>query len=161
VDIVWIEECLSSADLISPANYERFAFSTSRAFIADVNRLGLTTVFYYCGDVIPRLPWLKQLGAAGLAVEESKKGFTVEIADVIAAVDGACAVFGNVDAIQVIHEGTPKAIEAEVRRQIRAGQKANGFVVCQGSPFTLDTEPRKVDWFVRCARTVLVQELDS
>jgi uroporphyrinogen-III decarboxylase len=150
-DVVWIEECLSSADLISPADYERFAFATARAFVADVNRLGLTTVFYYCGDVVPRLPWLRQLSMAALAVEESKKGFTVDIADVIAGVDGACAVFGNVNAIGVIHEGTPEVIKAEVCRQIRAGQKAKGFVLCQGSPFTLDTPPAKIDWFVRSA----------
>jgi uroporphyrinogen-III decarboxylase len=152
VQYLWLEECLSSADLISPRDYERFAFATAGPYIAEAKRQGLTVILYYCGDVMPRLPWLKRLGMDALAVEESKKGFSVDIADVIAGVDGACCVFGNVDAVQVMLDGTRETIRAEVHRQIRLGQQAKGFVLCQGSPFTLDTPPGKVAWFVQCAR---------
>jgi len=152
VEYVWLEECLSSADLISPRDYERFAFATTGPTIAEAKRLGLTVILYYCGDVIARLPWLVRLGMDALAVEESKKGFSVDIADVIAAVGDTCCVFGNVDAVQVMCEGSKEAIRAEVDRQIRLGQRARGFVLCQGSPFTLDTPPAKVGWFVQCAR---------
>jgi uroporphyrinogen-III decarboxylase len=152
VRYVWMEECLSSADLISPRDYERFAFATARPYIAEAQRLGLTVILYYCGDVVPRLPLLKQLGADALAVEESKKGFSVDIAEVIAAAGDTCCVFGNVDSVQVMCEGTREAIEAEVLRQLRLGQVAKGFVLCQGSPFTLDTPPEKVGWFIECAR---------
>jgi uroporphyrinogen-III decarboxylase len=152
VEYVWLEECLSSADLISPRDYERFASATTGPTIAEAKRLGLTVILYYCGDVIPRLPWLKRLGMDALAVEESKKGFSVDIADVIAAVGDTCCVFGNVDAIQVMCEGSKETIQAEVDRQLRLGGRAKGFVLCQGSPFTLDTPPEKVAWFVRCAR---------
>jgi uroporphyrinogen-III decarboxylase len=154
VRYVWVEECLSSADLISPRDYERFAFATAGPYLAAAKQLGLTVIFYYCGDVVPRLPWLKRLGMDALAVEESKKGFTVDIEEVIAGVDGACCVFGNVDAIQVIFEGTRETIEAEAHRQIDLGRRAKGFVLCQGSPFTLDTPPSKVAWFVQCARNI-------
>jgi uroporphyrinogen-III decarboxylase len=152
VQYLWLEECLSSADLISSRDYERFAFATAGPFIAEAKRLGLTVILYYCGDVIPRLPWLKRLDMDALAVEESKKGFSVDIADVIAGVDGACCVFGNVDAVQVICEGTGEAILAEVHRQLALGLQVKGFVLSQGSPFTLDTPPSKVAWFVQCAR---------
>jgi uroporphyrinogen-III decarboxylase len=152
VRYLWLEECLSSADLISPRDYERFAFATAGPYIAEARRLGLTVILYYCGDVIPRLPWLRRLGMDALAVEESKKGFSVDIADVIAGMDGTCCVFGNVDAVQVVSEGTAEAIQAEVHRQLRLGGHAKGFVLCQGSPFTLDTPPDKVSWFIRCAR---------
>jgi len=152
VEYVWLEECLSSADLISPRDYERFAFATTGPTIAEAKRLGLTVILYYCGDVVPRLPWLVRLGMDALAVEESKKGFSVDIAEVIAAVGDACCVFGNVDAVQVMCEGSKETIRAEVDRQLRLGGRAKGFVLCQGSPFTLDTPPEKVDWFVQCAR---------
>jgi uroporphyrinogen-III decarboxylase len=152
VQYVWMEECLSSADLISPRDYKRFAYATTGPYIAEAKRLGLTVVLYYCGDVIPRLPWLRRLGMDALAVEESKKGFSVDIADVIAGIDGACCVFGNVDAVQVIFDGSRAEIQAEVHRQLRLGQQAKGFVLCQGSPFTLDTPPDKVGWFVHSAR---------
>ena len=148
VQYLWLEECLSSADLISPRDYERFAFATAGPYIAEARRLGLTVILYYCGDVMPRLPWLKRLGMDALAVEESKKGFSVDIADVIAEVGDTCCVFGNVDAVQVMLEGTRETIEAEVHRQLRLGKQAKGFVLCQGSPFTLDTPPDRIGWFV-------------
>jgi hypothetical protein len=87
-----------------------------------------------------------------LALEESKKGFSGDIADVVAGVDGACCVFGNVDAIRVMLEGTRKTIQVEVHRQLSLGQRAKRFVLCQGSSFTLDTLLEKVGWFVPCAR---------
>ncbi|MGE5603828.1 MAG: uroporphyrinogen decarboxylase family protein [Nitrososphaerales archaeon] len=152
VKYVWMEECLSSADLISPADYERFAFATAGPYVAEVKKLGLTVILYYCGDVLPRLPWLKRLGMDALAVEESKKGFSIDIADVIAKVGDACCIFGNVDSVRVIFEGSRETIEAEVQRQLRLGQQARGFVLCQGSPFTLDTPPEKIGWFIAGAR---------
>jgi uroporphyrinogen-III decarboxylase len=152
VQCVWLEECLSSADLISPRDYERFASATAGPYIAEAKRLGLTVILYYCGDVIPRLPWLKRLGMDALAVEESKKGFSVDIAEVIAAVGDTCCVFGNVDAVRVMCEGSKETIRDEVNRQLGLGRRARGFVLCQGSPFTLDTPPDKVGWFVKCAR---------
>jgi uroporphyrinogen-III decarboxylase len=154
VQYLWLEECLSSADLISPRDYERFAFATAGPYIAEAKRLGLTVVLYYCGDVMSRLPWLKRLGMDALAVEESKKGFSVDIADVIAGAGDTCCVFGNVDAIEVMFEGTRETIQAEVFRQLRLGRQAKGFVLCQGSPFTLDTPPDKVGWFVSCGRRI-------
>jgi uroporphyrinogen-III decarboxylase len=87
-----------------------------------------------------------------LAVEESKKGFAVEIGDVIRGVGDRCCVFGNVDAIEVMSKGGRDDIAAEVGRQLRAGAQAKGFVLSQGSPFTPDTPPEKIGWFIDCAR---------
>ena len=148
VNGVWVEEALSSADIISPLAYERFAFPTTRAYLQELNHLGLATVLYYCGDSIPRLPWLKRLGMAALALEESKKSFQIDIEQVIAGVEGACAVFGNIHAVDILQSGTPEQIEAEVRRQIQAGQQAKGFLVCQGSPLPLDTSPARLDLLI-------------
>ena len=152
VDCVWIEECLSSADLISPRDYQRFAFGSAQKFITDANQLGLATILYYCGDVMPRVPWLLRLGMTALAVEESKKVFAVDIGDVIRQARDTCCVFGNVDSINAVHRGTPAALAAEVGRQLELGRRARGFVLCQGSPFPLETDLSRIDHFVRLAR---------
>jgi uroporphyrinogen-III decarboxylase len=149
---VWLEECLSSADLISERDYLRFVFPTSQAYIKDIRELGMEIVLYYCGDSLPRLKHLCRLPISALAVEESKKGFTVGIEDVVTGVEGACCVFGNLDAVGVVHDGARVDIEQEVWRQVRAGRQARGFVLCQGSPFPLDTPPQKVDLFTLAAR---------
>jgi len=42
---------------------------------------------------------------------------------------------------------------AEVKRQIRIGARAKGFVVSTGSPFPLDTNPRLIDTLVATAHS--------
>jgi uroporphyrinogen-III decarboxylase len=42
---------------------------------------------------------------------------------------------------------------AEVKRQIRIGAQAKGFVVSTGSPFPLDTNPRLIDTLVATAHS--------
>ena len=43
-----------------------------------------------------------------------------------------------------------------MRRQIELGKRAKSFVLCQGSPFPLETEPRRIDVFTRAARQTRV-----
>ncbi len=149
---VWIQEAFSGADLISPTFYDEFVFPTSRAFIRDVTALGLLSLFVCTGNIMPRLPRFRDLGAAGIAVEEGRKGYSIEIGDVIDGLEGACSVFGNVDPVGVVQQGTAADIDAEVKRQVALGRKARGFILNQGSPFPLDTPPAKIDLFMAAAR---------
>ena len=149
---VWVEECLSSADLISERDYLRFVYPTTEKYLEEIRALGMQSVLYYCGDSLRRIKHLRRLPISALALEESKKGFVVEIEDAVRELDGACGVFGNIDAVGVVHDGTRADIEQEVWRQVRAGRKAKGFVLGQGSPFPLDTSPEKVDWMLQAGR---------
>lgn len=148
---VWVEECLASADLISKRTYETYVYPTTLAYLEDVKALGLDRILYFCGDVLPRLPRLRTLPIDAIVVEESKKGFSVSIADVIREVDGACCVFGNVDSVNTVQLGSAEEICREVEQQLELGRAARGFVMCQGSPFPLETEPAKVDIFIEAA----------
>lgn len=152
---VWVEECLASADLISKYTYETFVYPTTCAYLEAIKALGLDRILYFCGDVLPRLPWLRRLPINALVVEESKKGFSVSIEEVIREVDGTCCVFGNVDSVNTVQLGGVEEIRREVERQLDLGQAARGFVLCQGSPFPLETDPEKVDVFIGAARQML------
>jgi uroporphyrinogen-III decarboxylase len=149
---VWVEESLSSADLVSERDYLAFAYPTTLAFLEEIRRLGLDRIFYYTGDSMPRLKYLRTLPISALALEESKKGFTVELEKVISHVDGTCAVFGNVDAVGVVAEGSRADIYKEARRQVKLGRLARGFALSQGSPFPLDTPPENIDWLFEARR---------
>jgi uroporphyrinogen-III decarboxylase len=87
-------------------------------------------------------------------VEESKKGFQIEIDEVVEQVAGRTAVLGNIDAVQFGLHATADEMAAEVRRQAAIGARAKGFVVSTGSPFPLDTNPRLIDTLVETAHSV-------
>ena len=152
---VFVEEVFTGADMISPRSYDEFVFAYNRPYFQKMRQLGLLPIHYICGDVIPRLERICELDIAAVAVEEGKKNFKIEIEDVIAAVNGRAVIFGNIDAPYFGEHASLAELEAEIIRQRRCGQKAQGFVVSTGSPFPLDTNPRRIDRIVAIARRPL------
>ena len=153
---MYVQEVFTGADVISPRSYDRFVFAYNQPYFERMSALGLLPVHYVCGDIIPRLERMCQYRLAAIAVEESKKSFTIEIEDVVQRVAGRAAVFGNVDAVRFGLHGTMEEMAAEVQRQARIGAAAKGFVVSTGSPFPLDTNPRVVDTLVATAHAMML-----
>lgn len=157
IDGVYVEEVFTGADLISPRAYDRFVFAYNQPYFQCVRSLGLLSIHYVCGDVIPRLERIVELDIAAVAVEESKKNFRIEIEEVVDRVAGRKAIFGNVDAVRFGLHATMEEMAAETRRQIEVGARAQGFVVSTGSPFPLDTNPRLIDTMVATAHALPAQ----
>jgi len=150
---IWIEETMT--DMISPAAYEALALPPLRRVIEEIRRLGMKSIYYYCGNPWPKFEQLLAAGADALALEESKKDFAIDIAEVARRVAGRCTVFGNIDAIGLLEHGSESDLRAEIARQLAAG-RANGgrFVMSTGSPVTPGTSAERVRRYVE-----LVHEL--
>ncbi|NOR82565.1 MAG: hypothetical protein GQ526_03635, partial [Ardenticatenales bacterium] len=148
---VYVEEVLTGADIISPKSYDEFVFSYNQPYFRHLRSLGLLPIHYVCGDVVPRLDRIAELDIAAVAVEESKKNFRVELGDVVDRVAGRAAIFGNIDAVWFGLHSTTDEMAAEVRRQVRIGARAKGFIASTGSPFPLDTHPHLIDALVTAA----------
>jgi uroporphyrinogen-III decarboxylase len=151
---VYVEEVFTGADIISPRSYDKFVFAYNQPYFEHMSSLGLLPIHYVCGDVIPRLERMVEYDIAAVAVEESKKNFRIEIADVVERVAGCRAVFGNIDAVTFGIHATPGEMAAEVGRQARIGAQARGFIVSTGSPFPLDTDLRLIDTLVTVAHSI-------
>ncbi|GAB4544629.1 MAG: hypothetical protein Kow0063_38410 [Anaerolineae bacterium] len=151
---VYVEEVFTGADMISPDSYDEYVFPYNQALFSHLSDLGLLSIYYICGDAVPRLDRIAGLDIAAVAVEESKKNFRIEIEEVVDRVAGRMAVFGNIDAVRFGLHARLEDMAAEVRRQARIGAKARGFVVSTGSPFPLDTNPRLVDTLVTTAHSL-------
>ena len=84
-------------------------------------------------------------GADALALEESKKGFVIDIADVVERVNGRMTVLGNLDSVGILEQAGDEALRAEIARQIAAGRR-NGsrLIMSLGSPVTPDTPASRV-----------------
>jgi hypothetical protein len=151
---LFAEETFTGADMISPKHYDRFVFAYNQPYFHHARQSGLLSVHYVCGDALPRLPRLLELDIDAIAVEESKKGFQLEIEDLVERVNGRCAVFGNIDAVKFGLNAPLEAMAAETQRQAQAGARAKGFVASTGSPFPHDTNPRLIDTLVSAAHAL-------
>jgi hypothetical protein len=148
---IFAEEVWSGADVISPQGYEDFVFPYNQELFHYASAAGLHTVHYVCGDVMPRIRRIAELDVSAIALEESKKNFRIDIEDVVERIGARTVVFGNIDAVKYGIRAPADEITAEVGRQARAGLRAKGFVVSTGSPFPLDTNPRRIDMLVAAA----------
>ncbi len=150
---VFIEESFTSADLISPGLYDEFVFPYEIGLVRQLRSSGTPVIFYITGDVLPRLERLIALQPTALAVEESKKGFHIDLGGIADAVGQRFALFGNLDATRV-KDWTDLELKQELEAQLAAAGPARGFVFSTGSPLPLDTPRRRVQAFIRIAQAV-------
>ncbi len=148
---IWIEECFT--DMIGPKSYRTLCLPYLRRLIEAIRDIGLYSVFYFCGD--PKNLWelLLDAKADALSLEEGKKGFEIDIEDVVSRVQGRCTLLGNLDAFHVLEQGTDSELHDEIRRQIAAG-RANGnrFITSLGSPVTPNTSMESLARYLTLVR---------
>ena len=140
---IWIEECLT--DMISPAALRRLNLPYLRTLVEAIRAAGMKSIYYYCGNPAGKWDLLLDAKADALALEEGKKGFIIDIEDVVERVAGRCAVLGNLDAIHLLPHASDDELQAEIARQIAAGRR-NGsrFIMSIGSPVTPGTPVSRV-----------------
>ncbi len=146
-----ISEGYSGADTVSPAMYEEFLYPCNRWFFGEVRKLGLVPMVYFCGDVRPLLPLIRESGVGGLIIEESRKTFELDVVEIVKELQGKVCLFGNVDTCELLLHGRPEEVEAAVRTQIEAA-RYGPFIVSNGSPFAPGTPPANVDAMIAAAR---------
>ena len=147
---VWVEECLT--DMISLAAFEQLNVPPLRELIAAIRSAGMKSIYYYCGDPGGKWELLLSAGADALSLEESKKGFVIDIEDVVERAAGRCAVLGNLDAIGLLAAGSDDQLRAEIARQIAAGRRSgSGFIMSLGSPVTPGTPAGRVRRYLELA----------
>jgi uroporphyrinogen-III decarboxylase len=148
---IWIEECFT--DLISPAAFEALNVPVLRQLIAEIRSAGMKSIYYYCGDPAGKWDQILSMGMDAVSLEESKKGFAIEIQEVAERVRGRCALLGNLDAVGVLQDGSDQQLRTEIARQIAVGRANRGrFIMSLGSPVTPDTPAPRVRQYLELSR---------
>ena len=140
---VWIEDCMT--DMVSPEAFRTLNLPYLRQITAQAQDVGLHSIYYYCGDPAGKWDLLLDTGADALALEESKKGFVIDIERVVERVGGQMALLGNLDALRLLPHADEAALRAEIARQIAAGRRNESrFIMSLGSPVTPETSAERV-----------------
>jgi hypothetical protein len=140
---IWVEECFT--DMISPSAYGELSVPVMQRLIEGICSFGMRSIFYYCGDPSGKWSHLLSVGADALSLEEGKKGFHIDVEEVVAKVAGRAVVFGNLDALGVLQNGSDGRLRDEIIRQLAAGRRTGGrFVMSLGSPVTPGTPVARV-----------------
>ncbi len=144
-------ETYCGADLISPALYRAIVFPAQERFYRAVASLGMVPITYFLGDVMPVLGDVARLGVAGLMVEESKKGFSLDVVEMARRLEGAVCLFGNLDSVWCLGRGSAEDVRRETARQLEAS-RFGPFVMASGSPVAFDTPAVNIEAMIAAVR---------
>jgi uroporphyrinogen-III decarboxylase len=150
-DAIYIDDAFATNDMISVAHYERFCLPYVREMVREIHRLGRKAVLIYFGGIADRLEQIASLDADALSFETSMKGYVNDVAEIARRIGGRLALFGNLDPVGILQNGTDGELEKEIARQAAAGRHARGFVICTGSPITPSTPVARVRRFIELA----------
>jgi uroporphyrinogen decarboxylase-like protein len=140
---IWIEDCMT--DMVGVEHWGSFHLPYLRRITDEIRAQGMHSIHYFCGNPAGKWTMLLDTGADALSLEESKKGFSIDVEDVVDRVDGRMTILGNLDAIGLLEHGSRDDLRVEIGRQIATGRR-NGsrFIMSLGSPVTPGTPVLRV-----------------
>jgi uroporphyrinogen decarboxylase len=150
-DGMYIDDAMTTCDMISVEHYERFSMPCMKRMIEEVHRLGHKAIVIYFGGIADRLEQIASLGADGLVMECSMKGYVNDIEATVDAIGERVTLFANIDPVGIIQNGTSEELEREIERQCAAGLRGRGFIVSPASPITPATPLTRIREFISLA----------
>lgn len=116
-----------AAGLISPAQCDDFSSSFVKRIIGEVQDERFMAVLHNCGSTRRHVASMASTGAMGLHF-----GNVVDMADVLPQVPAGVLVFGNLDPVRVLKDGTAAEVREAARELLRKTEGYGNFVLSSG-----------------------------
>jgi len=149
-----ISETYISPDIANPDIYRNNLKDIHKDHFSEISNMGIIPICMFWGDINPILEDLIEINCKGLMFEESKKTFIIDIRKIKEQIGGRICVFGNIDSITLLQNGTPEEIRRDVLRQAE-GTRDN-FVMANGSPVTIGTPAINVETLITTTNSLKV-----
>ncbi len=154
VDAIFVEECLNTSDILSPAFFLKFAMPYTRQIVAEVQSQSMKAILAYFGGVADRAEEINSLGADGLLVETSMKNYVNDLAEIGAKLSGNTCLFGNIDPYGILEKSSDEVLKQKIKEQAAIGRKImdGRFIISTGSPVTPKTTIERLRSFIDLGR---------
>ena len=140
----------SPAGLLGPDLYQEIALPAERQLIKCMqDATGKTVSLHICGNARPILPFMKTSGADVLELDHA-----VSMAEACRVVGPEVALWGNIDPVSVLAQGTPESVRAESLRIIAAARHAGHqrLVLSSGCTLAVETPAANLHSLIAAAR---------
>lgn len=145
-DLLHCGDSLASCDVISPADYEEWAFPYERKVIQAWKAYGAKTLLHICGDSTRVLDLYAETGADVIEIDHK-----VDLARAREIVGDRASLIGNVDPVTVLLQGTPERVRT-VADACLATCAGGGYVLGSGCVVPRITPLENVRAMVEAAR---------
>jgi uroporphyrinogen decarboxylase len=147
-DILHCGDSLSSCDMISPEQYETWAFPYQKKVIQAWKAYGAKTLLHICGDATQVLPLYASTGAD--IVELDSK---VDLAYAKQIIGDKTCILGNVDTVTTLLQGTPTKVRHDSEQCIAAASFGGGYILGSGCMMPRHTPIENIQAMIETARS--------
>ena len=137
----------SPAGLLGPHLYRAVALPYEKRLITRLKtKTELPISLHICGNTMPILKELKTSGADVLELDHF-----VNMAEALTVIDRGIAVWGNIDPVSVLADGTPASVTEKVNDLLVLARKSQHrrLVVSSGCTLAMETPPENIDALIR------------
>ena len=128
----------AATSLIGPSLYSEFVLPYQQRMIQAIHDMGVPVKLHICGNIDPVMHLVAQTGADMVDCDSM-----VDMERAAEILPEGTAVCGNVNPVEVMLQGTPETVKAEVRRCKALGRRNNNFVA-PGCEVPIDTPPENM-----------------
>ena len=144
--VVGIGDALASPDVISPKQYEEFAFPYEKIMAENIHRYGGKFGIHICGNITTILPRLVETGADLLDID-----YKTDLREAKKICQGKVALRGSIDPSSVMSFGTPKLIGEKCKEAIEI-LGPEGFILSSGCDIMKETPVKNMEVLVKVAK---------
>ncbi len=135
----------SPAGLIGPQRYREFAWPWERRLVADLKiATGRPVSLHICGNAEPILTDMARTGADVLEID-----YRTDLAFAARTVGPDITLWGNLDPVAVLAQGTPATVRASARAALAAMSGHRRFILGSGCTLAVETPFANVDALIR------------
>lgn len=131
-----------AAGLLSPGLIEAFSTPYVKRICEAVEDDSFMVLYHNCGNVIPLLENIKEIGAGGYSF-----GNAVDLEEALKVIPEDSIVIGNIDPAGIIRNGTPEQIRKETLLLMERCCKYPNFVIASGCDIPPMTPLKNIEAF--------------
>ncbi len=151
-DAILIDDAMSTNDMISAADYERYSLPYMQQEIQEIHRLGKKAIVVYFGGIADRVEQIVATGADALIMECSMKNYRNDYAEIAAQVNDRLCVYTNMNPVSHVLDLDSAALAQTISDYSSAAKQHKKYVISTGSPLTPDTPWERILEYAELAK---------
>jgi uroporphyrinogen decarboxylase len=145
-DAILISSAFAGGGFISPKHYREFVLPYERKVIEGIREEFDVPIYTHtCGRIGDRLELMAETGTQGIDTLDPPPLGNVELSDAKRRIGDRLFIKGNLDAVNVILNGSPENVSEEARRCITAAAAGGGYILSSACSIPPHTRPRNIE----------------
>lgn len=150
-DLCQIGGLLAQGNYVGPNVYRDYILQFDRRYIEEVHKRGMRTVYHNCGFSRNLLELYRELGTDAFESFPPPPTADGDITHVKAVLGGETVLFGNIDNVHLLREGSPDEVAEVVKQTVLVGKEGGKFVLSTADEVFPDTPIENLEAMVQAA----------